>query len=72
MYRYFEKGIIPFIKPQSLYIKTIQGYLYWTDKKVKTKNTWLFLKINSMFQTAVHAPFSTCHMLKTWFELLRV
>ena len=25
MYRYFEKGIIPFIKPQSLYIKTIQG-----------------------------------------------
>ena len=25
MYRYFEKGIILFIKPQSLYIKTIQG-----------------------------------------------
>ena len=25
MYQYFEKGIIPFIKPQSLYIKTIQG-----------------------------------------------
>ena len=57
------------IKQESFIINTQDWtlYLHWSDKKVKTKNCHGCFEVNSVFWTSVNF-FSTCHVLKTWFE----
>ena len=61
-----------------------QQEIYWYfDKEIKQQSlinqhcdlNWTIhgcFERNSMFWTPVHCLFSTCHALKTWFELSRV
>ena len=46
--------------------------LFKLDSPKRRDKEYMAVKLNSVIQTAVHFFFSTCQVLKTWFELSRV